>query len=74
YFAQGRIRLHPSQSTLVEQLRHFPKADHDDGPDALEMLWQAATKGFAAMAFTRVPKAGGRNLIRKGRHDHDDDD
>ncbi|MGE4539223.1 MAG: phage terminase large subunit [Desulfovibrio sp.] len=74
YFAQGRIRLHPSQHALIEQLRHFPKADHDDGPDALEMLWQAAVKGFAAMAFTRVPKAGGRNLIRKGRHDHDDDD
>ncbi|QAZ67041.1 phage terminase large subunit [Solidesulfovibrio carbinolicus] len=74
YFAQGRIRLHPSQRTLIEQLKHFPKADHDDGPDALEMLWQAATRGFAAMAFTRVPKAGGRNLIGKGRHDHDDDD
>jgi predicted phage terminase large subunit-like protein len=74
YFAQERIRLHPSQRALIEQLRHFPKADHDDGPDALEMLWQAATRGFAAMAFTRVPKAGGRNLIRKGRHDHDDDD
>jgi len=74
YFAQGRIRLHTSQRTLIEQLKHFPKADHDDGPDALHMLWQAAATGFAAMAFTRVPKAGGRNLIRKGRHEHADDD
>lgn len=39
----GLIRLHAGQSTLVEQLRHFPKADHDDGPDALQMLWMAAT-------------------------------
>jgi predicted phage terminase large subunit-like protein len=28
--AQGRIRLHPSQHELVSQLRHFPKADHDE--------------------------------------------
>ena len=31
YFVQGRIRLHTSQQTLIDQLRHFPKADHDDG-------------------------------------------
>jgi hypothetical protein len=30
---------------LIEQLRHFPKADHDDGPDALQMLWMAAVSG-----------------------------
>lgn len=36
------IRLHPSQTTLIEQLTHFPMADHDDGPDALEMLWKLA--------------------------------
>ncbi|EJV8860096.1 phage terminase large subunit, partial [Salmonella enterica] len=38
----GLIRLHASQSTLLDQLRHFPKADHDDGPDALHMLWTLA--------------------------------
>jgi predicted phage terminase large subunit-like protein len=43
HMANGLIRLHPSQSTLIDQLRHFPKADHDDGPDALQMLWMAAT-------------------------------
>lgn len=41
HMANGLIRLHPSQNTLIEQLRHFPKADHDDGPDALHMLWAA---------------------------------
>jgi len=23
----------------IDQLRYFPKADHDDGPDALEMVF-----------------------------------
>ncbi len=42
HMVNGLIRLHPSQSTLIDQLRHFPKADHDDGPDALEILWKVA--------------------------------
>jgi predicted phage terminase large subunit-like protein len=41
HMANGLIRLHPSQNTLIEQLTHFPMADHDDGPDALHMLWAA---------------------------------
>jgi predicted phage terminase large subunit-like protein len=45
HMANGLIRLHPSQHTLIEQLRHFPKADHDDGPDALHMLWALAVSG-----------------------------
>jgi predicted phage terminase large subunit-like protein len=73
YVAQGRIRLHPSQRTLVEQLKHFPKADHDDGPDALEMLWQAATRGFTTMSFKPVQKSRGRSLIRGRRHADADD-
>jgi predicted phage terminase large subunit-like protein len=43
--ANGLIRLHSSQHTLIEQLRHFPKADHDDGPDCLQMLWTLALSG-----------------------------
>lgn len=46
HFANGLIRLHASQHTLIEQLRHFPKADHDDGPDALHMLWAACHNHF----------------------------
>jgi len=34
----GYIMLHANHTRLVNQLRYFPKADHDDGPDALEML------------------------------------
>lgn len=42
HMANGLIRLHPGQTALIDQLRHFPKADHDDGPDALHMLWALA--------------------------------
>lgn len=43
YFADGRIKLLPTHTALIDQLRHFPAADHDDGPDALHMLWSLAT-------------------------------
>lgn len=52
FVAAGLIRLHSSQTTLVDQLKHFPKADHDDGPDALEMLWKLATSGGRAFGAT----------------------
>lgn len=48
HMVNGLIRLHNSQTTLIDQLRHFPKADHDDGPDALAMLWTAAAAGIGS--------------------------
>lgn len=42
FAAAGRILLGPGQETLREQLQQFPAAEHDDGPDALEMLWRLA--------------------------------
>lgn len=59
HMANGLIRLHPSLHTLIEQLRHFPKADHDDGPDALQMLWYAALSGGGQIEYTPVPRASG---------------
>lgn len=50
HMANGLLRLHASQSTLIDQFRHFPKADHDDGPDATHMLWMLATTGFASLS------------------------
>ncbi len=47
HVANGLIRFHPRLKALLEQLRHWPMADHDDGPDALEMLWKMATAGNA---------------------------
>lgn len=65
YFALGRIRVHPGQRTLVEQLKHFPLADHDDGPDALEMLWKGCTAGFGAIGFQRVAQGRGRSMFQE---------
>lgn len=59
FVAAGQILLHASQTTLVDQLRHFPKADHDDGPDALQMLWMLATTGGRAFgAYAGKPSEG----------------
>lgn len=61
----GMIRLHPSQSVLLEQLRAWPQGDHDDGPDALEMLWTGAVKCAGAAAgevLTAGDRAGGAGL------------
>ncbi|HDR1902446.1 TPA: phage terminase large subunit [Pasteurella multocida] len=63
HIANGLILLHSSQSTLIAQLRHFPKADHDDGPDALEMLWKNALSSSAPIEWTGL-----------NNHDFDDDD
>ncbi|MBN2022482.1 MAG: hypothetical protein JW809_06770 [Pirellulales bacterium] len=52
YLAQGRVRFKsdsPSTRLLVEQLREFPLADHDDGPDAAEMALRLA------LEITRLP-------------------
>lgn len=50
YTATGAIRLHASQSTLIQQLQQWPYGDHDDGPDCLEMLWSLAiTHGAGAI-------------------------
>jgi conserved hypothetical protein len=54
HMANGLILLHSSQSTLISQLRHFPKADHDDGPDALEMLWRNAVSSSAVIEWISI--------------------
>lgn len=49
HVTNGLIRLHRNQKTMYEQLRYWPEADHDDGPDALHMLWMAAVSGAGGM-------------------------
>lgn len=44
----GVIRFRRHQTTLLDQLRYFPKADHDDGPDALEMTFSLITQAHHA--------------------------
>lgn len=52
----GLILFHPSHTVLNSQVRHWPEADHDDGPDALQMLWMMA-----------VSRAGGIPRILTGK-------
>ncbi|MFZ5483498.1 MAG: phage terminase large subunit [Pseudomonadota bacterium] len=73
HMANGLIRLHASQATLIDQLRHFPKADHDDGPDALHMLWMAATTGYlGADGFQSLGRHG--QAPQHGMTPRNDDD
>ena len=47
YLSSRRLRFKagsPGTRLLVEQLREFPIADHDDGPDALEMALRLAAE------------------------------
>lgn len=62
HMANGLILLNANQQTLIQQFRHFPKADHDDGPDAVHMLWSGATANSAPVEYTAVSRhgAGGR--------------
>ena len=54
----GLIRLHPALVTLIAQLKHWPKADHDDGPDALEMLWKLVTTKGGKMEYAGSSSRG----------------
>ncbi len=54
YLASGRIRFKgdsPGARLLVEQLRDFPLADHDDGPDALEMAIRIAAELLSGLQY-----------------------
>lgn len=60
YLAQKRIRFKadsPSTQMLVEQLREFPLAAHDDGPDATEMALRLAAEMLSgALAGANSPE------------------
>ena len=59
YMQNGQIRLHASQSTLIDQFRHFPMADHDDGPDAVHMLWGLVQGSATVGGYIAVPREHG---------------
>lgn len=53
--SSGMIRFHKSQTVLLDQLQQWPNADHDDGPDCLEMLWtNAIERGKAALSLDTI--------------------
>jgi predicted phage terminase large subunit-like protein len=61
HVANGLIRFSLKHPTLLEQLRHWPMADHDDGPDALHMLWSLAQS-----------RAGGNSIVTRHRRERAD--
>ena len=61
------ILIHQKQKVLHEQLKHFPEADHDDGPDALEMLWTLVITRSSGIPHIVTPK---RRLRRRLRQQH----
>jgi predicted phage terminase large subunit-like protein len=54
HIKNGLIRFRRNQSLFLEQLKYFPKASHDDGPDALEMLFNLINNGFNGPRIRRV--------------------
>lgn len=59
----GLIRFNQAHTTLIDQLQQWPSADHDDGPDCLDMLWQNALfyagGGGAGQMQTASASSGG---------------
>ncbi|MDR2789153.1 MAG: phage terminase large subunit, partial [Candidatus Accumulibacter sp.] len=66
YVSGGKIRLHRSQSVLIEQLKFWPEADHDDGPDALEKLWRMANRYSADWSYTPAANRRAQRLAAVG--------
>jgi hypothetical protein len=46
HVANGKIRFNRNHTTLIQQLQFWGKIGHDDGPDALQMLWVLARSGM----------------------------
>ena len=51
FLKTGQIQFSHRHRSLIEQLKYFPKGQHDDGPDALEMLYQTSLHCYSAMAY-----------------------
>ena len=72
HVANGLIRLHASQTVLRDQMRHYPMVDHDDGVDALEMLWtvslgRAVSAGATGARPQAAPERGIGRAMFGGR-------
>lgn len=52
----GLILFSQEHTVLNTQLRHWPEADHDDGPDALQMLWALVHSRAGGIPKFRIGK------------------
>jgi predicted phage terminase large subunit-like protein len=60
-FTTGKLRLSRRHRVLLDQLRQFPKAAHDDGPDALEMAVSVSRRSPPRIVFLDGGLGGPRN-------------
>lgn len=77
HVANGLIRSHRNHTTLNEQLMFYPEADHDDGPDALDMLKTLAFEFGGEWKYTSAAtsRSKARSTSRRSNtNDWDDDD
>ena len=58
HIENGTILFSREHVLLLDQLGYYPLADHDDGPDALEMAWSCAYASGAKIETRRI--SGGR--------------
>lgn len=75
HVANGLIRSHRNHTTLNEQLKFYPEAEHDDGPDALDMLKTLAFEFGGEWQYTSAAQArnNGRSTSRRGSNSNNDD-
>ena len=68
YITTGTILFSRKQTVLLDQLKYFPRDDHDDGPDALEMALREAELnqvGFLPLDDEDIRDKWGRSINEK---------
>ncbi len=52
----GLILFSPAHTVFNDNVRHYPEAANDDGPDGLQMLWKLWNKGIGGIPKLRLGK------------------
>lgn len=52
----GLILFSPAHTVFNDNVKHYPEAAHDDGPDGLQMLWKLCLKGVGGAPKIRLGK------------------
>lgn len=65
YITTGTILFSRKDTILLDQLKYFPRGDHDDGPDALEMALRESELhqiGFEPLKDEEIRDSQGRGV------------
>ncbi|MFH0753671.1 MAG: phage terminase large subunit [Candidatus Omnitrophota bacterium] len=84
HITTGQVVFSYKHTELLDQLKYYPRGDHDDGPDALEMaLREAVADGVGFVDLTVIRDKHGRDINHRDYgqttpaedcRDEDDDD